>query len=230
MTKIFFSKPKETKNQISEETTLDKTKDNQIEILKKQFHDQEKKLSEIMEAYQAQQQLIKAEEVQNSFSKKIYDHEKHFCEKRSDYPQAVLFLRKRRDMDLELWGIEDPKKRKQIIDAEMAAFAQIILNADKSPAEKAYLVAKSWGYIADNNQIDNNSKDLTSSDTKDLKTELQQDKQECSAETHKQPQDKVKSLSSLAGKSSRPFSLESMAHLSDEEFDLQWKNLVSSSN
>jgi hypothetical protein len=136
-----------------------------------------------------EEEFTKARQM-HSFAEHVQASESSFRQKAGDYDAAVQYLKKVRIDDFQDLGFNEGQAA-QMLQNEIAAFAQAALQQGKNPAEVAYSMAKRYGYKG-----------------QDPEQEL---------EKMQKGQDASKALG--AGKSNAPLSLGALSELSNDQLD-----------
>ncbi len=141
--------------------------------------------------------------------------EAEFTKTTPDYPEAFQYVRNQRDQELQDMGYTDKGQREQILQTDALQIAAQALQANKSPAEVVYKVAKARGFQG------KAAAPVKAADAPDAKK----------IATIAKGQAANTSLGQVGGNSIPEFSAENIAKMSDSEFekwatDENWRKMM----
>jgi len=154
-------------------------------------------LDELRAWKQSQDEANVSRQAEDEFNRALMAQENEFRTHQSDYDDAVNFLMKGRATELQAMGMQDAEV-KGVIAAEARFIANSATERDINPAKAAYDMAVARGY---------KRKDDVSEKIDSMSRGIKEQ--------------------SSGGGTKPDVTLESLAEMSDEDFDSEWDRLVS---
>lgn len=184
--------------------------ENPLEYTKAQLEQMQKRQQEYDEYIRKQQETAKAQQEFQQFASTVAEQEQAYAKENPDYYDAHKFLRAEREKELKLMRF--PKEEiNNIIMQDEAAISQMALSRNENPAEIVYELAAAKGF----------------------QPKQQQEAQEAQKklENIEKGSSMSKSLGSTRGEGGVELSLDSVADMSDEEFnklldDDNWEKMI----
>jgi hypothetical protein len=109
-----------------------------------------KEVRSLKEERAKERQLTEEEQKQQQFISEYQRQIDEFAQKTADYNDAAQFLAQRRDRELAMLGIDDPKERTQMLHQDALQIGAFALAKGRNPGQIFYELAKERGFKGTN--------------------------------------------------------------------------------